>query len=320
MADKYSTVQQREPLRVPEGWSGQEKHLIVQLEEIFDDIYRRYGRLRIEDMGKAFRKRIEDDEDNFAELAIDVGEITIEVGNKYDKVSGITIDSNGIDISGSKYVKIRSGGSFDVDSLDFSIDSTNKKLRIGDWTLDTNGLQCAENSTAFGKVFLGIGKNSISSASGYPCVSFRMLADNSTTVGEYETAIIHIQDTGNHYSRLHIQKYSDGILLMSDTDSDYTAQIKVKNLCFDTNAPLNNDLNNATQQGIYAVPGSSGQHLPSDYTPGFAVLCVNVQYPGHSTSEHIVQTFYTPGAMYVRHKVRPNQAWTSWYKFTGTAV
>ena len=62
MADKYSTIQQHQPLRVPSGWDKQEKMLIVQLDEIFDDIYKRFGRLRFEDMGKDFRQRIEDDE------------------------------------------------------------------------------------------------------------------------------------------------------------------------------------------------------------------------------------------------------------------
>jgi hypothetical protein len=116
MADKYSTIQQHQPLRVPESFDRQGKALIVQLDEIFDDIYRRFGRLRIEDMGKVFRKRIEDDEGNIAELTIDVGAITIEVGNKYDKISGIAIESAGIGLTGGKYIKINSGCELDIES------------------------------------------------------------------------------------------------------------------------------------------------------------------------------------------------------------
>lgn len=152
MADKYSTIQQHQPLRVPRGWGKQEKALIVQLDEVFDDIYRRFGRLRMEDMGKTFRKRIEDDEGNIAEITLDItglttrignaegdisalniraGNIEISVANKYDKASGITIDTNGIDISGSKYVKIesgctldiRTGGTLTIQSGNFSVDS-----------------------------------------------------------------------------------------------------------------------------------------------------------------------------------------------------
>lgn len=116
MEDKYSTIQQHQPLRVPVRWDKQEKAFVVQLEEILDDIYRRFGRLRLEDMSKAFRKRIEDDEGNIAELVVDVGQIVIDVGNKYDKVSGIAIDANGVGITGSKYVKINSGCELDIES------------------------------------------------------------------------------------------------------------------------------------------------------------------------------------------------------------
>lgn len=163
MADKYSTIQQHQPLRVPEGWSRQEKALIVQLDETFDDIYRRFGRLRMEDMSKSFRKQIEDDEGNIAQIALDIsglttrvgnaegdisalqvraGNIEISVANKYDKISGITITTAGIDVSGSQYVKIASGGTFEVDSTNFKISSTDKKMVSGNWTFDNNGLLC----------------------------------------------------------------------------------------------------------------------------------------------------------------------------------
>ena len=44
--------------------------------------------------------------------------------NAYGKVSGITITSSGIDISGSQYVKIASGGYFKVTTGDFMIDTS----------------------------------------------------------------------------------------------------------------------------------------------------------------------------------------------------
>ena len=43
--------------------------------------------------------------------------------NAYGKVSGITITSSGVDISGSQYVKIASGGYFQVTTGDFGIDT-----------------------------------------------------------------------------------------------------------------------------------------------------------------------------------------------------
>ena len=139
MEDKYSTIQQHQPLRVPVGWDKQEKAFVLQLDEIFDDIYRRFGRLRLEDLSKTFRKQIEDDEGNIAELLVDVGQIVIDVGNKYDKISGITINSNGIDISGSKYLKLESGGTLDINSNNFVLDSANQKMKAGNWQFDPHG-------------------------------------------------------------------------------------------------------------------------------------------------------------------------------------
>ena len=36
---------QRIPLRVPENWKGQDRAMIVQLERVLDDVYRRLGSL-----------------------------------------------------------------------------------------------------------------------------------------------------------------------------------------------------------------------------------------------------------------------------------
>jgi hypothetical protein len=163
--NKYPTIQQHQPLRVPVGWDKQEKALVVQLDELFDDIYKRFGRLRMEDMGKSFQQTFSDLEGNVAEISYDIdglntrfetvegdvstlqqtatelttavrnaegdistlqqtaGELTILVSNKYDKVSGIDIVADGVEISGSKYVKIKSGGSFEVESGKFNIDT-----------------------------------------------------------------------------------------------------------------------------------------------------------------------------------------------------
>lgn len=62
MGEKYETTHQYEPLRVPSSWEGEERRLIVQLTELFDDLYRRFNRLRFEDFGGALRSRIESTE------------------------------------------------------------------------------------------------------------------------------------------------------------------------------------------------------------------------------------------------------------------
>lgn len=59
--------------------------------------------------------------------------------SKYTKYSGIDINQNGVDITGSKYVKIQSGGSFLVNATNFKIDSTNKQMKIGDYSFDQYG-------------------------------------------------------------------------------------------------------------------------------------------------------------------------------------
>lgn len=41
--DKTSFVRKPEHLRVPQGWTAQDKALVIQLERILNDIYRLYG-------------------------------------------------------------------------------------------------------------------------------------------------------------------------------------------------------------------------------------------------------------------------------------
>lgn len=72
MSTGYTTYQQHEPLRAPSGWSTQEKRFVAQLEELFDDIYKRYNRLRMEDMSPAFRKSFKQIMDDGTELRNDL--------------------------------------------------------------------------------------------------------------------------------------------------------------------------------------------------------------------------------------------------------
>lgn len=58
MSSNYSTQQQHEPLRIPSNWGTQEKRFVAQLEEILDDLYKRFNRLRMEDLGAALRNTI----------------------------------------------------------------------------------------------------------------------------------------------------------------------------------------------------------------------------------------------------------------------
>jgi hypothetical protein len=43
----YSTTNQRQPLRVPRTWVGDDRQLVLQLEDVLNDIYARFGRLKV---------------------------------------------------------------------------------------------------------------------------------------------------------------------------------------------------------------------------------------------------------------------------------
>ena len=52
---KYTTVQQHQPIYAPKNWNEEEKRFVRTLQGIFDDIYKRYGRLGLNDLSKVFR-------------------------------------------------------------------------------------------------------------------------------------------------------------------------------------------------------------------------------------------------------------------------
>lgn len=52
---KYTTVQQHQPIYAPKNWNEEEKRFVRTLQGIFDDIYKRYGRLGLSDLSKVFR-------------------------------------------------------------------------------------------------------------------------------------------------------------------------------------------------------------------------------------------------------------------------
>ena len=74
-----ASIKQHESLRVPQGWKDQDKALIGQLERIFDDIYKRFGRLSRDDLGKALNDLL----DQYAE-DIDTLEETTVTNVGYD--------------------------------------------------------------------------------------------------------------------------------------------------------------------------------------------------------------------------------------------
>lgn len=68
MATGYATIHQYQPLRAPKSFDREGRALILQLDEIFDDIYKRFGRLKLSDLGTTFRTDITDNWEETAEL------------------------------------------------------------------------------------------------------------------------------------------------------------------------------------------------------------------------------------------------------------
>ena len=91
MADKYSTIQQHQPLRVPNSFDKQGRALIVQLDEIFDDIYRRFGRLKVSDFGSQLQDLclVKDEDGKYVSVQSSIEGIETDIhdqlGNYYTK-------------------------------------------------------------------------------------------------------------------------------------------------------------------------------------------------------------------------------------------
>lgn len=64
-------------------------------------------------------------------IDLTVAQLDTEMDNKYTVRSGIAIELDGIEVSGSKYVRIKSGGKFVVDSGNFSIDENGNVVMSG---------------------------------------------------------------------------------------------------------------------------------------------------------------------------------------------
>ena len=74
-----------------------------------------------------------------------------ELDNKYTIRSDIDIKPEGIEVTGGKYVKIKSGGVFDVDSANFKINSVEKYMQSGKWRFDDNGMLYDNSASNGGK-------------------------------------------------------------------------------------------------------------------------------------------------------------------------
>lgn len=96
MGEKYETTHQYEPIRVPSGWTGEERRLIMQLTELFDDLYRRFNRLRFEDFGSAFQERIENTEGDVTEVRQSAQGLIIRVNDVQEDIASLELTAQGL--------------------------------------------------------------------------------------------------------------------------------------------------------------------------------------------------------------------------------
>lgn len=94
---------------------------------------------------------------------------------KYTVISGIDIVSAGVEISGQKYVRIKSGGSFVVDSGNFSIDSSGNVRMSG--TVEASAGEIGGWSIGANKLSSGVGTNYVEMATSG---DYAFAAGNST--------------------------------------------------------------------------------------------------------------------------------------------
>lgn len=148
MGSRYTTIQQHEPLRIPSNWGSQEKRLIAQLEETFDDIYRRFGRLKLSDLSESLRREVSSTidgvkthstliEQNAEKIELKADGVKQEDGSvaaQSVSTSSVKVTADGVDIT--------TDGTFTVDGSNFSVDADGKVTANGaiiDGTVRSNG-------------------------------------------------------------------------------------------------------------------------------------------------------------------------------------
>ena len=123
MATKYTTIQQHEPLRVPSGWGQQERAFIAQLEALFDDVYRRFNRIRMRDLSEPLQSTIQESADGVTEVKTSIVKTNAQIALKLDKTSPSVGVSNSAILINTDGINLNSEGSIDVDGGTVNIKS-----------------------------------------------------------------------------------------------------------------------------------------------------------------------------------------------------
>lgn len=106
MQSKAISRKQHEALRVPSGWSEQDRALVIQLERILDNLYSKFGRIRLIDLSNELQALIAQYGDDIGALQetavtnVDFNQSTRQLtktinGTTTNVVPVATLDSNG---------------------------------------------------------------------------------------------------------------------------------------------------------------------------------------------------------------------------------
>lgn len=147
-------------------------------------------------------------------MRLGIVEIDNELGNKYTVRSGIAIELAGIEVSGGKYVRIKTGGIFTVDSGNFGIDSDgnvtmNGRInatsgQIGGYAIGATRLSSGSGTT-FVALDSGTGDYAIwAGGDGAAYAPFRLKRDGTLTVTKLEI----LDEAGTATEQINLRNYA----------------------------------------------------------------------------------------------------------------
>lgn len=228
---KYVTTQQYEPLRTPQGWSGDERRLIAQLTDIFDDIYRRFGRLRMEDLSSKTQAVINakaesgDVEKLEAELTLTAEGLSSKV-SKGEVISAVNQSAEEVAIEASKinlngavtantYFKINTDGSMEA------VSGKVGGFAIGRNTLTGGGefpivLNSADGVISAGNLFMRTQDNGIAEVGNAETGGMLILSADDVAIGNGRLLdILGVRDDAAYVSGVRIPQIARGSCYIS---------------------------------------------------------------------------------------------------------
>jgi hypothetical protein len=272
-------------------------------------------------------------------------------GNYYGIKSGVEITDVGVIITGGKSVRIESGGTFDVDSTNFTISSEDKRMTCGNWKFDDGGIYYKRPADNFG---FEIAENSErdSNASG---IYYREIAEDWGYAGQINMWMVDKDLNGNiaqgvfqfgiqHRQGMNPLKYfipssagmesyigANGAEFSFSYINHMYCQTIGSSSSHATTAYIDSvygnlyggvwmrsvslsDANDLTINGDFWIPDASVvAHLPATViAAGGGVYCHVSTWNANLSYQYI----FTQSAMFVRMKI--NGTWHAWYIHQGT--